>query len=273
MLKQEDLGRFIGRKKELSLFRQWLTSRDPDAPWILYVHDALEDQEKKGGVGKTWLLGQFASLAQELYPDTVVVHVDFFNVADRDGVIVADHVFEALHAAYPTWKANSFAQNLVDYRIAIRKGIEDLYEIRKRMSDALIADLKELDAQLRQEHRHLLVFCDTYEMIEQNPAVAALRSDQSFPDNYEFERMGVVIAGRNALDWTQVNHLQLEAEGLFVTSGLHRNSAYLCRRAALASRSEASGAIDTNPVLAQSCRARSVLMVMFLAPIRSACSV
>ena len=205
MLKQEELGRFIGREKEIGLFRKWLTNKDPDAPWILYIHDALEEREKKGGVGKTRLLEQFALLAQELYPDTVVVHVDFFNVADRDGVIVADHVFEALQAAYPTWRSHSFAQNLVGYRIAIREGVEDLYEIRKRLSDALIADLQELDAQLRQEHRHLLVFCDTYEMVEQNPAVAALRSDQSFPDNYEFERMGVVIAGRNALDWTQMN--------------------------------------------------------------------
>jgi len=60
---------------------------------------------------------------------------------------------------------------------------------------------------------------------------------------------------------------------LVVTSGLHRNSAYLCRRAALASRSEASGMVDKYPVLIQSCRARSVLSVTFLAPTRSACSV
>jgi tetratricopeptide (TPR) repeat protein len=205
MLKQEELGRFIGREKEIDLFRHWLTNKDPEAPWILYLHDAMEEREKKGGVGKTWLLGQFASLAQEIYPDTVVVHVDFFNVSDRDGVIVADHVFEALHEAYPSWKSRRFTSTLHGYRIAIREGVEDLYEIRKRMSDALIADLQELDAQLRQEHRHLLVLCDTYEMIEQNPAIAALRSDQSFPDNYEFERMGVVIAGRNALDWSQMN--------------------------------------------------------------------
>jgi hypothetical protein len=60
---------------------------------------------------------------------------------------------------------------------------------------------------------------------------------------------------------------------LVVTSGLHRNSAYLCRRAALAKRAEASGMVDKHPVLAQSCRTRSVLSVTCLAPIRSACSV
>src|ERR1051326_4665010 len=60
---------------------------------------------------------------------------------------------------------------------------------------------------------------------------------------------------------------------LVITSGLHRNSAYLCRRTALASRSEALGAVDKYPVLIQSCRTRSVLSVTFLAPTKSACSV
>ncbi len=204
MLKQEKLDRFIGREKELNLFKQWMLNRD-QGPWILYIHDALEEPEKKGGVGKTWLLLQCASFAQELYPDIVVVHIDFFNVADRDGVIVADHVFEALKRAYPAWSSRRFAHHLLEYRAAVRKGVEELGEVRERLSDALIADLQELDAQLKAAHMHLLIFFDTYETIEQNAAIAALRPDQSFPDNYEFERMGVVIAGRNALDWTQMN--------------------------------------------------------------------
>ena len=58
-----------------------------------------------------------------------------------------------------------------------------------------------------------------------------------------------------------------------VTSGLHRNSAFRLRRAALASQSDASGMIDKHPVLIQSCWTRSVLKVTFLAPTRSACSV
>src|SRR6266566_1625159 len=55
-----------------------------------------------------------------------------------------------------------------------------------------------------------------------------------------------------------------------LASGLHRNSAYRKRRAALASLSDASGHTDKIPVLVQSCRARSVRIVIFLAPIRSA---
>ncbi len=63
----------------------------------------------------------------------------------------------------------------------------------------------------------------------------------------------------------------LEGDGL--ASGRHRNSAYLCRRAALASQSEASGATDNCPVLIQSCQMSNVRNAMFLAPIRSAWSV
>ena len=62
--------------------------------------------------------------------------------------------------------------------------------------------------------------------------------------------------------------LPAEARGL--VSKLHRNSEYLRRRSALASSLDTSGAIDKCPVLAQSCRARSVRIVMFRAPTKSA---
>ena len=65
-----------------------------------------------------------------------------------------------------------------------------------------------------------------------------------------------------------------------LVSGLHRNSAYLFRRAALASATDTSGsceqepgATDNCPVLAQSCRTRSVLITILRAPMRSACKV
>ena len=54
---------------------------------------------------------------------------------------------------------------------------------------------------------------------------------------------------------------------------LHRTSAYLERRAALASLSVTSGALDNCPVLIQSCRISSVRKQIFLAPTRSACTV
>src|SRR6266436_348801 len=60
----------------------------------------------------------------------------------------------------------------------------------------------------------------------------------------------------------------IEWDGL--VSKLHRNSAYLERRAALISALDTSGVTDKDPVLAQSCRASNVRSVTFLAPTRSA---
>jgi hypothetical protein len=76
-------------------------------------------------------------------------------------------------------------------------------------------------------------------------------------------------------DWSFNGHVLSQsppARSRRLASGLHRNSAYRLRRAALASLSDVSGHIDKVPVLIQSCRTRSVLMVTFLAPTRSACS-
>ena len=77
---QEIIEHFIGRQAELAEFQHWLTNRDPEAPRILYFYDHEEVTEKKGGVGKTWLLSACDNLAHTLYPDIVIVHVDFFNV-------------------------------------------------------------------------------------------------------------------------------------------------------------------------------------------------
>ncbi len=55
-----------------------------------------------------------------------------------------------------------------------------------------------------------------------------------------------------------------------LVSMLHRNSAYRCRRAALASSHDTSGHIDKMPMLVQSCRTSSVLKAMLRAPIKSA---
>ena len=55
-----------------------------------------------------------------------------------------------------------------------------------------------------------------------------------------------------------------------LVAGLHRSSAYRCRRAALASASVTSGATDNCPVVIQSCRMTSARKLIFLAPTPSA---
>jgi tetratricopeptide (TPR) repeat protein len=209
---QEIIKHFIGRQEELTLFRNWLTSRDPEAPKILYFYDSEEAIEKKGGVGKTWLLSACAHLAHTLYPDLVIVHVDFFNVADRDAIVIANRVIEALKEAFPDWSPAELTQAQEEYYITVHEGKEDISEVRNRFSDALIADLQHLDERLEEERKYLLVFYDTYELIENNPSVAILRLSEAFPDDYRFQHIGIVFAGRNELDWKHPNWQGREAE-------------------------------------------------------------
>lgn len=209
---QEIIKHFIGRKAELAAFQHWLTNHDPEAPWLLYFYDHEEAAEKKGGVGKTWLLSACDNLAHTLYPDIVIVHVDFFNVADRDAVVIANRVIDALKEAFPNWASAELTQTQEEYRTAVQTGKEDVSEVRNRFSDVLIADLQHLDEQLEEERKYLLVFYDTYELIENNPSVAILRLSEAFPDDYRFEHIGVVFAGRNKLDWKHPNWQGREGE-------------------------------------------------------------
>jgi tetratricopeptide (TPR) repeat protein len=196
---------FVGREQEIADFKQWLTDTDLDAPRILALYDTLTAPGKQGGVGKTWLLRKFSDIAKEVSPDTVTVYIDFFNIADRDGTAVAEHVVTALKAAYPEWDKSTFDKNLQEYNSALLKGKEDIAEMRNRLADALIADLYVLDEKLSDTDKSLLVLFDTYELVEANPLTAALRLDQAFPDTYDFSQMRVIIAGRNALDWNHPN--------------------------------------------------------------------
>ncbi len=196
---------FIGREKEIADFKQWLSNTDPDAPWILSLYDALTDPGKQGGVGKTWLLRRFSGIAKQNSPDIVTVYIDFFNIADRDGVVVAEHVVTALKAAHPEWDTSTFEKNLVEYNSALLERKEDIAELRDRLADALTADLRALDEKLSNAGTSLLVFFDTYERIETNPLTAVLHLDKAFPDDYDFSWIRVIIAGRNELDWNHTN--------------------------------------------------------------------
>ena len=209
---QQISKRFIGRQEEQAIFKHWLTNLDTEAPWLLYFYDHEKAVEKKGGVGKTWLLSVCADLARTLYPDMVIVHVDFFNVADRDPIVIASRVIDALKEAFPTWSSVELTQVQEEYRVAVREGKEDTSEVRNRFSDTLIAHLQHLDEQLVEDRKYLLVFYDTYELIESNPSVAILRLPEAFPDDYGFEHIGVIFAGRNELDWKHPNWQGREQE-------------------------------------------------------------
>ena len=201
---------FIGRDNELNLFKKWLV--DDQAPHVLYFHDAVKEQDKKGGIGKTWLLRQCQEIVQQEHPELAVTSIDFFNVGDRNGVVVAERIVEALRATFSDWIPTSFLEAIAEYRDVNKPEGVEATEARSALFKALTTDLQYLDHQLINKQKALIVFYDTYELIEQNPLVATLRFSQRFPNTYEFRHIYAVIAGRNALDWTHSNWKGREQE-------------------------------------------------------------
>ena len=215
MNKLQPMTHFIGRNKEVEIFTHWLA--DPNAPWILYIHDAAEETDKKGGVGKTWLLRRCANITKQKYQDTAVVMADFFNIGDRDRLFLAEKILAALSDLYPDWQPDAFleaASPSRSYEALSSLQSDETAEssIREAATIALSSDLQRLDLSLAARNKTLLVFLDTYEMIEDNPIIAVLRRSQTFPDNYQYRSMRVVIAGRNKLDWQHPNWQGREQE-------------------------------------------------------------
>jgi tetratricopeptide (TPR) repeat protein len=195
-------NRFIGHEKEIQFFENWLDDTNPDTAWILFLHDKLIAPEEKGGVGKTWLLRKFATIAEQR-EGVAVVMVDFFNVADRNAEI-ARRVAESMQKVYPDWHPDAFNKAFEEYRAANRED-QNMNEPLARLYDTLTTDLDALEERLSTDKKRLIVFFDTFELIEQYPVVATLNPQQSFPDTYDFKNIGVVIAGRNAPDWHLAN--------------------------------------------------------------------
>jgi tetratricopeptide (TPR) repeat protein len=201
---------FIGREQEIAFLTTWIA--DEDALSVVYIHDALQENEKKGGIGKTWLLREFYGILEQKHKNVIPVVMDFFNVLDRDGVIIAERVVEAVRKKYPKWSAEDFFKLLNEYREIAHGRIAETAILRERLADALAADLRMLQQQMVETDTFLMLFFDTYELIEYNPIVAVLRPAQTFPDNYRSNRVRTIIAGRNAIDWTHQNWVGRKGE-------------------------------------------------------------
>ncbi|GCF08431.1 tetratricopeptide repeat protein [Dictyobacter arantiisoli] len=212
MSQTQGASHFIGRSAEIETFLGWLA--DPNGPATLYIHDAAKETERKGGVGKTWLLRRYVELIEELYAkDIVVVMVDFFNIGDRDRVFLAEKIVQGIEELYPSWRATEFRETIRHHRdkqaqnTATSGTLRATTELRESANAALLDDLRRLDIQLEHsdEQKTLLVIFDTFEEIEATPEMAVLRRTQQFPDSYTFKHMRSVVAGRNSLDWMQAN--------------------------------------------------------------------
>src|SRR5579859_2572016 len=201
---------FIGREQEIAFFSQWLA--DASGPSVVYIHDALKEIEKRGGIGKTWLLNRYYELAEH-HQNVIPIALNFFDVLDRNGVIIAERVVQGLQKRYPQWQAEDFGKMLQDYYKAIqRQRAEDISAFRERLADALVSDLRMLQQQMIESNTYIVLFCDTFELIESNPITAVLRPGQTFPDTYRSNRIRTIIAGRNALDWKHQNWVGRELE-------------------------------------------------------------
>src|SRR6266568_1144757 len=206
---------FIGREQEITFLTKWLA--DVDAPSIVYIHDALKEKEKKGGIGKTWLLRRFYELVEQQHKNVIPVVMDFFNVLDRDSLVIAERVVQAVRKRYPHWNTEDFDNLLQAYRDAARGKKAEMATLRERLADALAADLRLLQQHMIETGTYLFLFFDTYELIEYNPITAVLRPAQTFPDNYQSNRVRAIIAGRNVIDWKHQNWVGREREAIVHT--------------------------------------------------------
>jgi tetratricopeptide (TPR) repeat protein len=208
---------FIGRTEEVSQFIHWL--EDTSGSLIFYLHDALGDPAKKGGIGKTWLLRRFVSLFKEqaeLRERFIPVVIDLFDVAGRDGVVIAERIVQALREIYPHWSPQGFEKVLRQYHETLQQKKGDAAGILNRLGDALSNDLRLLHERMVEMDRYILLLFDTFELIENNPITAVLHTSHTFPDTYNFERIRVVVAGRNELHMKHQNWIGREQDILSV---------------------------------------------------------
>ncbi len=204
---------FIGRKKELAQLIQWLENADDSL--LFYLHDESEDPAKKGGIGKTWLLRKFAmhiSGQLKLQSKIIPVFIDFFNVIDRDGITIAERVIQALRIEYPNWIPQAFEKNLRQYHKALQMKNTNVASIVEHLSDALSSDLRVLHERMVETNTSILLLFDTFEFVENNPMTAVLHTSHTFPETYDFERIRVVMAGRNALNMRHPNWIGREKD-------------------------------------------------------------
>src|SRR5579859_1167694 len=195
MSRQPAINRFIGREKEIAHFRDWLDNTH--APKMLYFYDAAEEPEHKGGIGKTYLLRYCAELASKRQNISVVI-ADFFNVADRDSIFLAEHVISGLQRLFPDWIPTAFQTVLHRFRAKALPAEEGGLQLNRVLAAGLAQDLQRLESHFS-EAKTLLIFLDTFETIEQNPGLVVLHPGQTFPDTYHIPFIRFVVAGRNRL--------------------------------------------------------------------------
>src|SRR5262249_8119734 len=128
-----------------------------------------------------------------------------FNVADRDGITIAERIVRALREHYAAWIPQAFEKNLRLYREALQTKNPDTAGMLARLSSALADDLRLLHERMVEANQYVLLLFDTFELIENNPITAVLHTSHTFPETYSFDRIRCVVAGRNTLNMKHPN--------------------------------------------------------------------
>lgn len=192
--------KFIGRENEIQLFTHWVN--DPTQPQLFFIHDTATQKNEQGGIGKTRLLRELYGMIEKDHPQIIPVLIDFFSPEDRDGITIARRVISALQHHYRQWSFAAFELALEEYRRTVQSRSADSAAQREQLLQTLFLDLEHMRERMNGEQKSVLLFFDTFERIEDNPAVAVLNAKQHFPDNYQSNLVRAVIAGRNTPRWS-----------------------------------------------------------------------
>lgn len=192
---------FIGRDREIEIFREMLRSSD-SKKWILFLYDEAEKPEEKGGVGKTWLLGKLIKVAQEEFSDKYLVLddiIDFYDSKNRNRLTVLKALCRQMQHKTGTDHLDSFWET-------VRKaGGEELGPLERVSQLRRIFEVYErchnMVAQERKQK--ILRFYDTFEQIEHDLGYLMV-GDVPFPMKGISKHGITVIAGRNKPDFRQL---------------------------------------------------------------------
>jgi len=181
---------FIGRQEELKKFESTLETYSEKSPFIVFIYDAAQKEEDKGGIGKTWLLHQFLEMAQaEKYRNQFIVNPEIFDFHEpiyRDRLSRISRFVRFLEERIPTKAFKPFWEALREY---YARGVEV-----ERVYQVYYDCFGKLTQQIR---KRIVLFFDTYEAVEKT--LNYTRYPFRFIENREGNLL-FVISGRNAPD-------------------------------------------------------------------------
>lgn len=206
---------FIGREKEIEIFREMLQKQapaegkpegeHPDTPWILYIHDATPKPEERGGIGKTWLLHKLIEVANEEFADKYFILdeiVDFSAMKNRDRLNVLQNLCRQLEVQTSKEYFAPFWKELAKYQALRARSDVAPHKESTAYRRVLRAYARCHNRAMKSWGKKSIRFYDVFEAIE-NDAGYMMPAEVAFPMVELRKHSIVVIAGRNEFDWNK----------------------------------------------------------------------